>query len=106
MGYWRVAAWNLSLRRVWCLVSAFTRVFDALISAFTRVFDALKSAFTRVFDALWGRGRTRGLPHTRRLLNQLSFEGGNEIWSPHHGIEPGTSCLQGKRSHQLSYAGM
>src|SRR5882762_6391573 len=26
--------------------------------------------------------------------------------SPHHGIEPGTSCLQGRRSHQLSYAGM
>jgi hypothetical protein len=53
-----------------------------------------------------GVDRTRGLPHTRRLLNQLSFEGGNEIWSPHHGIEPGTSCLQGKRSHQLSYAGV
>src|SRR6266850_1736489 len=29
-----------------------------------------------------------------------------KIWSPHHGIEPGTSCLQGKRSHQLSYAGV
>ena len=56
-------------------ISAFTRVFDALKSAFTRVFDALKSAFTRVFDALWGVDRTRGLPHTRRLLNQLSFKG-------------------------------
>src|SRR6266850_1133182 len=33
-----------------------------------------------------GVDQTRGLPHTRRLLNQLS--------------------LQGKRSHQLSYAGM
>jgi hypothetical protein len=53
-----------------------------------------------------GVDRTRGLPHTKRLLNELNFEGGNEIWSPHHGIEPGTSCLQGKRSHQLSYAGV
>jgi hypothetical protein len=53
-----------------------------------------------------GVDRTRGLPHTKRLLNELNFEGGNEIWSPHHGIEPGTSCLQGKRSYQLSYAGM
>jgi hypothetical protein len=35
----------------------------------------LISAFTRVFNALWGVDRTRGLPHTKRLLNQLSFEG-------------------------------
>src|SRR6266702_7618783 len=30
-----------------------------VISAFTRVFDALVSAFTRVFDALWGRCTAR-----------------------------------------------
>jgi hypothetical protein len=35
----------------------------------------LISAFTRVFNALWGVDRTRGLPHTKRLLNQRSFEG-------------------------------
>jgi len=60
LGYWRVVTW------IWCLISAFTRAFDALKSAYTRVFDALKSAYTRVFDALWGMDRTRGLPHTRR----------------------------------------
>jgi hypothetical protein len=40
------------------------------------------SAFTRVFNALWGVDRTRGLPHTRPLLNQLSFKG--EIKSGAH----------------------
>jgi hypothetical protein len=42
-----------------------------LISAFTRVFDALVSAFTRVFDALWGgtprspNTKSRKQPHAK-----------------------------------------
>ena len=80
-----------------------------LISASTRVFDALsKSAFTRVFDALWGVDRTHRLPQAAARLTELRrhFVVSKKIWSPHHGIEPGTSCLQGRRSCQLSYAGV
>jgi hypothetical protein len=50
--------------------------------------------------------RTRGLPPTKRLLHRLSYEGENENeWGPHHGIEPGTSRLQGGCSDRRSYAG-
>jgi hypothetical protein len=31
----------------------------------------------------FGVDRTRGLPHTKRLLNQLSFEGENERFGAH-----------------------
>jgi hypothetical protein len=72
LGYWRVCSWSLRKANWW------------LISAFTRVFDALISAFTRVFDALWGGvDRTRGLPLTRRLLNPLSFERGKRKIGAH-----------------------
>ncbi len=56
----------------------------------------------------FGVDRTRGLPPTKRLLHRLSYEGENENeneWGPHHGIEPGTSRLQGGCSDRLSYAG-
>jgi Flp pilus assembly pilin Flp len=58
------------------LVSAFTRVFDALVSAFTRVFDALISAFTRVFDALRGQC-TPGLGHKIAKTTPCKVE-----WAP------------------------
>ena len=85
------------------------RVHARLRCAQKRVHARLRRAQKRVHARLrraMGHGSNTRPAAYQAALNQLSFGGGNEIWSPHHGIEPGTSCLQGKRSRQLSYAGM
>jgi hypothetical protein len=64
-----------------------------------------------------GVDRTRGLPHTKRLLNQLSFEGGNENLEPtprnrtwdllltRQALSPSELCGRGMREAEYAEPG-
>jgi hypothetical protein len=51
------------------------RIFGQLKNGSSKKMVPYQRVHARVFNALWGVDRTRGLPHTKRLLNQRSFEG-------------------------------